>query len=214
MKKESMVSIIIPNYNGERFIKQTIDSVLTNTHIPFELIVIDSNSTDKSKYILERYTDNHHVILHYLTSNRGPTYATNVGVDIAQSPFIISLGYDMEVAPNWLHHTLNYMKSHQHVGAGQLKVLRNDRRTTYDSAGEYITRWGFLSERAREATDEGQFDSPTQLFSGKGTALIFRKDVYTRVGGFDHVVCSWNTRDGLIRKKFFTPAINIEHDGL
>lgn len=42
----------------------------------------------------------------------------------------------------------------------------------------------------------------------------FQSSLQMRVGGFDHVVCSWNTRDGLIRKKFFTPAINIEHDGL
>lgn len=61
-----------------------------------------------------------------------------------------------------------------------------DRRNVFDSAGDKLTPFGFLAERAQEAEDKGQFDRVENIFSGKGTATIFRKEVYKKAFGFDN----------------------------
>jgi hypothetical protein len=55
----------------------------------------------------------------------------------------------------------------------------------FDSAGEKLTPFGFLSERARSAKDKGQFDYVEDIFSGKTAAMIVRKDIFQKIGGFD-----------------------------
>ena len=55
-----LVSIIVPNYNYARFLKQRIDSILNQTFKDFELILLDDASTDESREIMETYKENHY----------------------------------------------------------------------------------------------------------------------------------------------------------
>ena len=53
----SKVSVIIPNYNHAKYLKQRIDSVLNQTYQDFDVIILDDSSTDESKTIIEQYRD-------------------------------------------------------------------------------------------------------------------------------------------------------------
>ena len=76
--KEKLVSIVMVNYNQERFIKEAIDSVLAQTYQNWELIVVDDGSTDCSVEIIKSYNDKR-IKPVYLEENSHICIATNEG---------------------------------------------------------------------------------------------------------------------------------------
>ncbi len=66
----------------------------------------------------------------------------------------------------------------------------------YDCAGEKLTEFGFLSERARSTKDTGQFDQVEDIFSGKTAAMVVKKEVFEKIGGFDQdIFMYWEEPD-------------------
>ena len=74
------VSVIVPCYNGERYLKATLDSVFSQTYADFELIVVDDGSTDGSAEIIRAYGDR---IRSVFTENKGVSAARNLGTRLA-----------------------------------------------------------------------------------------------------------------------------------
>jgi glycosyltransferase involved in cell wall biosynthesis len=87
------VSVVIPVYNGEKYIKETIESVLNQTYSNFEIILVDDGSTDNSRQVIESIKDNR--IKYYYQENSGcPAIPKNVGIKKAQSDYIAFLDQD------------------------------------------------------------------------------------------------------------------------
>src|SRR5271155_4024439 len=83
------VSIIVPNYNHARFLRQRIDSILTQTFQDFELILLDDCSTDQSRSILREYTTDPRVRLEFNDANSGSTFKQwNKGVSLTRGKYI------------------------------------------------------------------------------------------------------------------------------
>lgn len=87
------VSVYITNYNYERFIKESIESVLTQTLQDFELIIIDDGSTDQSKTIIEEYR-NHPKIQIIYQQNKGLNVTNNIAMRIAKGKYLMRLDAD------------------------------------------------------------------------------------------------------------------------
>lgn len=91
MLNNAMISVIIPVYNGERYLTAAIESVLVQTHTPGEIIVIDDGSTDESAKIAQRFAP----IVHYRwQSHGGISAARNRGVELACGNFLAFLDAD------------------------------------------------------------------------------------------------------------------------
>lgn len=77
------VSIIIPVYNVEKYLERCIDSVISQSYLDLEVIIVDDGSSDKSAYICDRYEekDNRIVVIH--KENGGLSSARNAGIDVA-----------------------------------------------------------------------------------------------------------------------------------
>lgn len=90
MENEPLVSVIIPVYNGVRYLADAIESVLAQTYRPAEVIVVDDGSTDGSADIAKGYTSLHY----YFQPNRGIGTARNSGVDLARGDFFAFLDAD------------------------------------------------------------------------------------------------------------------------
>ncbi len=86
-----LISVVMPCYNSEKYIREAIDSVLNQTYPSIELIIIDDGSTDNSKEILSNYHDRVTVLEQ---SNQGPYPARNLGLQHAQGVFIAFLDAD------------------------------------------------------------------------------------------------------------------------
>ncbi|MHA7060001.1 glycosyltransferase family 2 protein [Aquimarina sp. M1] len=93
-------SIVIPLYNKEKHIGNTIRSVLDQNYIDYELIIINDGSTDGSEEIVNRYTDKR--IQHFYTENRGVSNARNLGIEKANGKLIAFLDADDYWYPNHL----------------------------------------------------------------------------------------------------------------
>lgn len=89
---EELVSIILPVYNGEEYIEQSINSVLDQTYQNFELIIVDNNSTDKTISIIQKFSDKRINLL--FCEEKGVSRARNLGLDHAKGNFITFIDAD------------------------------------------------------------------------------------------------------------------------
>ena len=89
------LSVIIPNYNNEKFISKCLDSVLSQTLVPDEIIVVDDCSKDNSVAIIKEYEEKYSNIKGiYLQKNGGVSHARNTGVLSATSEYVTTLDAD------------------------------------------------------------------------------------------------------------------------
>ncbi|MBT5935179.1 glycosyltransferase family 2 protein [Sulfurimonas sp.] len=111
--QEPLISIIIPIYNAELYLEETIDSVLNQTYQIFELLLINHNSTDNSSSIINNFVkkDKRVKAVHLDINMGGPAHPRNVGLDISQGEYVAFLDSD----DVWLEKKLEK----------QLEVFRN-----------------------------------------------------------------------------------------
>ena len=91
--KEDLISIIIPVYNSEKYIQETIETIKNQTYKNWEAIFIDDNSTDKSASIIKKSLQ-YNIKLIELKENSGPSIARNKGIEIAKGKYIVFLDAD------------------------------------------------------------------------------------------------------------------------
>ncbi|MCL1472408.1 glycosyltransferase family 2 protein [Argonema antarcticum] len=106
---------VMPVYNREQYLKETIDSVLTQTFQDFEFIIIDDGSTDKSVEIIESYHDPR-IKLFLNEKNQGTSYSRNRAIDLSSGEYIITIDSDDINVPDRFTKQIAYMDSHPEVG--------------------------------------------------------------------------------------------------
>lgn len=99
---EKLVSIITPNYNTEKYIEKTIQSVLLQTYLNWEMIIVDDCSTDNSILKIEKYLEDPRIILIKQEVNKGPVAARNLAIQYAKGNIIAFLDSDDIWMPNKL----------------------------------------------------------------------------------------------------------------
>lgn len=97
-----IISVIIPGYNVEKTIEKCIDTLLNQTFIDFELIIINDGSIDKTKEICEAYALKDSRIVVINTENRGVSMARNRGLEVCKGDFIVFADSDDYVSENYL----------------------------------------------------------------------------------------------------------------
>ena len=106
----SLVSIITPNYNSEKFIEQTLQSIIKQTYKNWELLIVDDCSTDNSVKIIKKYVANDKRIQFYkLKENSGAAVARNKAIEKAAGTFIAFLDSDDLWLPEKLAKQLAFM---------------------------------------------------------------------------------------------------------
>jgi glycosyltransferase involved in cell wall biosynthesis len=107
-----LVSVIIPVFNGERFLAQAIESVVAQDHRPLEIVVIDDGSTDRSRRVARAFDD----VIVIVSSNHGAAAARNLGLARATGPFITFLDADDLMAAGRLTAQLEHLRTHPGAG--------------------------------------------------------------------------------------------------
>ena len=107
-----LVSIIMPLYNSEKFIEESINSVLEQTYNNWELIVIDDNSKDNSKGTVNKFCSRDaRINLISLKSNSGAAFARQIGIDEARGDYLAFLDSDDKWHPEKLLRQISFMKT-------------------------------------------------------------------------------------------------------
>lgn len=113
MNKQPLISVIIPVYNGERWIHQACVSIIKQTYKNWELIVVDDGSLDNTYEILQKLSKSHTSIRSIHTENGGVCKARNIGLDEAQGEYIAFLDADDLLATDALEKMYNAINTQQ-----------------------------------------------------------------------------------------------------
>jgi GT2 family glycosyltransferase len=172
------------NFNGERFIKNCLDSLLKTNYPNFEIIVVDNNSTDKSAEILNEFRVDPRMKTVFLSQNLHFAGGNNVGFRHSRGEYVVFLNFDTTVDPNWLSELHRSFQLNENVSAVQCLLLRLDGKTINNVGGtiDYCAKLvpaTYLWARNKEAANE------LRLFFGCGAALGVRRRVLENIGVFD-----------------------------
>jgi glycosyltransferase involved in cell wall biosynthesis len=109
------ISVVLSIYNGEKFLKEAVDSILSQTFSAFEFIIINDGSTDSTDEIISQYTDSRIVYINNPT-NRGLTNSLNIGLSRSRGKYIVRMDGDDIALPNRLQVQFDYMETHPETG--------------------------------------------------------------------------------------------------
>ena len=87
-KDKIFVDVILPNYNKAKFLEEAIGSVVAQTYKKWHLYIIDDNSTDNSKKIIDKFSYLKNLTIVKLQKNKGPSFCRNYGMRISNSKYI------------------------------------------------------------------------------------------------------------------------------
>jgi len=111
------ITVIISVYNSEKYIKEAVDSILTQTFEDFEFIITDDSSTDSSLRILEEYAEqDNRIILIKNSVNLGLTKNLNTMINISQGKYIARMDADDISLPNRLEEQFSFMENNHEIG--------------------------------------------------------------------------------------------------
>ncbi|MBW7876379.1 MAG: glycosyltransferase [Candidatus Cloacimonetes bacterium] len=182
-KRKNLASIIIPNFNGEAYIRNAVSSALAQSWSHCEVIVVDNGSSDKSREIIKSHFPE--VKLLELSSNRGFSYAVNSGIKVASGEYIALLNPDAKAEPNWLQNLIQAIDEDPRVGFACGKVLNHARPELLDSAGDAITSKGRSFNIAHFNPNSGETDRRRWVPAATGAASVYRRSVLEDVGDWD-----------------------------
>ena len=184
-KDKPIISVVTINYNGKKFLRRCLESVLAEQGKSFEIILIDNGSTDSSaEFIKEHFGHEEKLKLVILEKNVGPAKARNIGVQKSSGEYILILDNDTKIKQGWFDKIINFANQHKDFGLAQPKLLTMG-TNKFNYAGDFISPFGFLVERSRGVEDKGQFDRVDKIFALNIASAFFRKDVFEELGGFD-----------------------------
>jgi GT2 family glycosyltransferase len=178
-------SVIIPNFNGLRFLPACLGALRVQSYPRerIEVILVDDSSTDGSiAYVAEHFPE---VRVLALPSNRGLAAACNTGAAIASGDLLVMLNNDTEVEPGWLEALVKTASAHPEAGVIASKMLLYDRRNVLHNAGDVMGSDGIPRNRGVWQQDAGQFDEDTTIFGGCGGGAAYRREAWIAAGGFD-----------------------------
>lgn len=113
---DKLVSVITPSYKSEKFISQTIESVLAQTYQNWEMIIVDDASPDNANKIIEQYCkEDSRIKLIKMEKNSGPAVARNRGIEEAKGKYIAFLDADDLWKPEKLEKQLTFMSNNNLV---------------------------------------------------------------------------------------------------
>ena len=183
MNDQLLASVIIPNWNGARFLPTCLDALHRQTYPRFEAIVVDNASSDGSQALLRAgYPE---VQLIELAENRGFAGGVNAGIRASQGEIIALLNNDTEAEPGWLDELVRGLQRHPEAGSAASKMLLFDQRDTLHSAGDTFGTDGLPANRGVWEKDSARFNREEFVFGGCGGAVACRRRMLEEIGLFD-----------------------------
>jgi len=191
-------SIIIPLYNKENFIENTIQSILDQTFQDFEIIIINDGSTDKSEEKILQFKDSR--IQYFSKKNEGASTARNYGIEKANSEFITFLDADDYWYPTFLE-TMFYL------------ISKLPDQKVFSAAIEFDTLKKTIPAQYSISKTNDDFEIVNYFKASlKETVLctscaVFHKSVFDKVGNFDTKIKSGQDTDLWIRIGLVYPIV-------
>jgi GT2 family glycosyltransferase len=177
------LTVVIPNWNGKRFLKTCLGSLREQTFDDFETVLVDNGSTDDSvAFVNENFPE---VRIVHLQENRGFAAAANAGIQASDSEYVVLLNNDTEARHGWLAALVEAAGTNSEAGSFASKLVDFHDRRFLDGAGDALRLGGLPYRLGHGERDRGQFDAPSQVFGACAAAAMYRRNMLNEIGGFD-----------------------------
>jgi GT2 family glycosyltransferase len=177
-----VISVVIPNWNGRRWLPGCLGSLAAQERTAGEVIVVDNGSRDGS---LEYLQDEHpEVRVIALSDNTGFAHAANVGLHVARGELVALVNADVELAPDWLARTAGALEAHPEAASVACKMVSLRDPGIVDDAGDVLRRDGVCEQRGRFGPDDSRWDEPGEVLGACAGAALYRRAVVLDASGF------------------------------
>jgi GT2 family glycosyltransferase len=167
-----IVNAIIVTVGATDYLKSCLDSLMGQTHIPSEVIVINNSfKHNLGQKINELYTS---VKLHFSTDNLLYCSSLNRGINLGAADFMLCLNDDVTLDRHFIEEALKGFSRNARVGMIGGKILRSDSKTI-DSTGLFLSVFRTAKERGYATYDRGQFEEPGYIFGVCGAVAFYRR---------------------------------------
>lgn len=176
-----LTTVVIPNYNGIKYIENCISSVLAGSRVP-AVIVVDNASTDGSlELIREKYPQ---IKLIALEENTGFSHAVNVGIAEADTKYVFLLNNDTTVDEKCVEELENAMENSDSCFSMGAKMINMRFPEKIDDAGDFYCALGWAFARGKDK-DAAKYVKRGRIFSACAGAAIYKKELFQFTGVFD-----------------------------
>jgi GT2 family glycosyltransferase len=177
------VTVVIPNWNGERFLSPCLGSLREQSFRDFETVLVDNGSTDGSVAFASRNFPEVRVLP--LGENKGFSVAVNAGIKASRTEYVALLNNDTETGPGWLYALVAAAEAHQEAGSFASKLVDFYDRRVLDGAGDVLRRSGLPYRLGHGEPDRGQYDEVAFVFGACAGAALYRRSMLDDIGLFD-----------------------------
>lgn len=210
--KNSILSIIIIAYNEEKYISGILSSLSNQTFKDFEVIIVDSNSSDKTETVAKKFSTNFKEFTYFkLEVAKGPGYGRNKGEKIAKYEKLLFLDADTELNNDFIERIVNELENKKiEVATCPIRIVE---KSLISNLGAYFLNSFMI------------FLNPVYS-SAYGACFISTKRIHSKVNGFDENIaicedCNYvkkarrlhNSKFGILKPYFYTSDRRAKTDG-
>ncbi len=175
-------TIVIPNYNGIKYIEACLESLFIGTDTEFEVIMVDNASKDGSlELVKEKFPQ---VTLIENQENTGFDKAVNQGILASKTPYVILLNNDTRVELSFVHELEKAIEQDENIFSASAKMIALHDKDKLDDAGDYYCALGWAFARGKGKHPD-LYDKSCDVFASCAGAAIYRRKVFDEIGLFD-----------------------------
>lgn len=170
------IDIVIPNYNGELFLKNCINSILSTDNIGYvdKIIIIDNNSQDKSLDSVN--SSNAPIIIEKNNENYGFAKAVNQGIKMSTNEYILLLNNDTIVEDGFIYSLIECIRSSNEIFSVSSKMLQYHNLNLIDDAGDFYNILGWARKRG-DGKSSNLLTEKKNIFSACAGAALYNRKV-------------------------------------
>lgn len=213
------ITVIIPNYNGIRYLDACLSSLRRQSEQDFEVLLVDNGSTDGSvDFVRKNFPE---VRIGAFSRNTGFCHAVNQGIRRSESPYVLLLNNDTVCEPDMIGELKRAIGSDSSLFSCQAKLVRLSDPAVIDDAGDCYSALGWARARGKgKRADAPEFQREADIFASCAAAAIYRRDYLEETGllderhfayledidlGYRACLCGWRSR--------YIPTAVVRHAG-
>lgn len=179
-----LVSFVILNWNGKKWLEQCLPTVKAITYINKEIILVNNGSTDDSAdFVKKKFPE---IKIVEIKKNKGYAGANNIGVKSAKGKYVILLNNDTRLTPNFLDKLVEDLENDNSIGIVQPQMRSLIKPKLLDSVCSYLTFTGYMYHYGyMKPWKEKKYQNKLFAYSIKGACFMISKKDYLNLGGLD-----------------------------
>lgn len=213
------VTILIPNYNGKKWLARCLPTIQKSTYPNKEILVVNNGSTDSSFEFLKKNYPNVRIV--EIRKNRGYAGANNFGIKYAKGKYVLFLNNDTYVTPIFLEPLVQKIENDKTIGAVQPQIRHMVKKNMIDSIGSFFTFTGFLYHYGYfQPHKKKKYQKELSVYSVKGACFLMRRKDYMDLGGIDESFVTYIEESDLChrillsgKKIIYVPRSVVYHFG-